>query len=166
MRNVRKNFNIFVDGRGYAGQTEDFNPPKLALTTEEFRAGGMHGPVELSMGHEALSADFSLICIDPEILSKFGVAEGFNVQVTAREALESIDGSVTPFVHSMRGKIKEIDMGTSKPGEKTTKKVTMALNYYKLTHGGIIVQEIDVINMIWRRNGIDVLEGLRAALGI
>lgn len=166
MRNVRKNFNVFVDGRGYAGQSEDFNPPKLSLLTEEYRGGGMHGAVELTMGHEALSADFSLICVDPDILAKFGVAEGFNVQVTAREALESIDGTVSPFVHNMRGKIKEIDLGTSKPGEKTTKKVTLALNYYKLTHGARIVQEIDVINMVWNQDGVDVLEGIRGALGI
>lgn len=166
MRNVRKNFNIFVDGRGYAGQTEDFNPPKLTLLTEDFRAGGMHASVELTMGMEKLEADFSLICVDPDILAKFSVVEGSQVQFTAREALESLDGTVSPFVHTMRGKIKQIDLGTSKPGEKTTKKVAMALTYYKLTHGARIVQEIDVINMVHMQEGVDVLEGIRGALGI
>ncbi len=26
-RDVRKNFNLFVDGKGYAGQVEEFTPP-------------------------------------------------------------------------------------------------------------------------------------------
>ena len=30
-RDIRKNFNAFVDGRGYAGQADEFNAPKLAL---------------------------------------------------------------------------------------------------------------------------------------
>jgi len=166
MRNVRKYLNLFVDGRGYAGQIEDFNAPKLTLKTEEFQGGGMYGAVELTMAHEKLETDFSLICVDPEILARFSVTEGAQVQFTAREALESIDGAVTAVVHTMRGKIKEIDLGTSKAGEKATKKVSMGLTYYKLTHGVRVVQEIDVINMVVRQDGVDVTESLRAALGI
>lgn len=164
--NVRKNINLFVDGRGYAGQVEEFNAPKLALKTEEFRAGGMNSPVELTMGMEKLEADFSLISYDADVLSMFGVTEGATVPFVAREALESFDGTVTPVVHTMRGKIKEIDPGTSKSGEKSSLKITMALTYYKLQHGDKTVQEIDVENMIQMINGTDALSGIRGALGI
>lgn len=68
-RNIRKNLNLFVDGRGYAGQIEEFNAPKLALTTEEFRGGGMQGPVEITMGMEKMETDFSLISYDADVLS-------------------------------------------------------------------------------------------------
>lgn len=166
MRNVRKNLNLFVDGRGYAGQIEDFNPPKLTLATEDFRGGGMHAPVEITMGHEKLETDFSLICLDADILSKFSVVEGAQVQFTAREALESFDNTVTPVVHSMRGKIKEIDMGTAKPGEKATTRVSMTLTYYKLTHGARIVHEIDIPNMVWVKDGVDMLAAIRNAIGM
>lgn len=166
MRNVRKNLNLFVDGRGYAGQIEEFNAPKLALKTEEFQGGGMYGAVELTMGHEKLETDFSLIAYDANILASFGVAEGQQVQLTARESLESHDGTVTAVVHSMRGKIKEIDPGTSKAGDKGSLKISMALTYYKLTHGVQVVQEIDVVNMVVNKNGIDLLAPTRAALGI
>ena len=54
-RDVRKNFNLFVDGKGFAGQIEEFTPPKLTLKTEEFRAAGMDAPIELTMGLEARS---------------------------------------------------------------------------------------------------------------
>lgn len=165
-RHVRKNLNLFVDGRGYSGQIEDFNAPKLTLKTEEFQGGGMYAPIEMTMGHEKLETDFSLISYDPDVLSSFGVREGQYIQFTAREALESHDGTVTAVVHSMRGKIKEIDPGTSKPGEKAALKISMALSYYKLTHGARVVHEIDVPNMVWVQDGVDVLALFRTALGI
>lgn len=165
-RNVRKNINLFVDGRGYAGQIQEFNPPKLTLVTEEFRAGGMSAPIEISMGMEKLESDFSLISYDSDVLSMFGVSEGQNISFVAREALESFDGTITTVIHTMRGKIKSIDAGTSKAGEIASLKVAMALNYYKLQHGDKEVQEIDVQNMIQSINGTDVLAGMRSALGI
>lgn len=165
-RDVRKNLNLFVDGRGYAGQVEEFNAPKLALVTEEFRAGGMDAPVELTMGMEKLECDFSLISYDRDVLSLFGVAEGALVPFVAREALESFDGTVTPVVHTMRGKIREMDPGTSKPGDKPSLRVAMALTYYKLQHGDTTVLEIDVENMVRVVNGSDALSATRAALGL
>lgn len=165
-RNVRKNLNLFVDGKGYAGQIEEFNPPKLNLITEEFRAGGMNTPIEITMGTEKLETDFSLISYDRDVLALFGVTEGAQIPFVAREALESFDGTITPVVHTMRGKVKSIDAGTSKAGEKATLKIAMALSYYKIEHGGATVQEIDVENMIQNVNGTDALAGIRGALGI
>ena len=165
-RDVRKNLNLFVDGRGYAGQIEEFNPPKLALVTEEFRGGGMDAPIEITMGMEKLECDFSLIAYDAEVLKLFGVAEGNLVPFVAREALESFDGTITPVVHTMRGKIREIDPGASKPGDKPSLKVSMALTYYKRQHGATTVLEIDVENMVRVVNGVDALAGIRNALGL
>jgi P2 family phage contractile tail tube protein len=165
-RNVRKALNLFVDGRGQAGQVEEYNAPQLTLKTEEFQGGGMYGPLELTMGHEKLECDFSLIAYDPEILSLFGVTEGSQIQLTARQGLESYDGSNAAVVHNMRGKIKQMEPGTSKPGEKASLKITMALSYYKETHGGRLTHEIDVENMVFIKNGVDILAGLRAAIGI
>ena len=126
-RDVRKNLNLFVYGRGYAGQIDEFNAPKLTLQTEEFRAGGMDLPIDVTMGMEKLVTDFSLKAYDRNVLALFGVAEGNEVPFVAREALESFDGTVTAVVHTMRGKITEIDPGTSKPGELPVLKVSAKL---------------------------------------
>jgi P2 family phage contractile tail tube protein len=165
-RDVLKNINLFVDGRGYAGQVEELTPPKLTLKTEEFRAGGMDAPLELTMGMEKLEADFTLISYDRDVLAQFGVAEGFNVPFVMRGALESLDGTVRPVVITLRGKIKELDSGTFKPGEKPSLKVTMALGYYRMEHGSTTVHEIDVENMVRVVNGVDALAQTRAALGL
>lgn len=163
---VRKNLNLFVDGKGYAGQIEEFNAPKLAIKVEEFRAGGMNAPIDLDMGQEKMECDFSLVQYSRDVLALFGMAAGATVPLAAREALQSFDGTVTPVVHTFMGRIREMDPGTSKAGEKTTMKVSMSLTYYKLEHGDTVVQEIDVPNMVHIVNGVDQMAAQRAALGL
>lgn len=165
-RDVRKNFNAFVDGRGYAGQVDEFNAPKLTLITEEFRAGGMDAAIDVNMGMEKLVADFSLKAYDANVLALWGVAEGQEVPFTLRESLESFDGTVKAVVHSMRGKITELDPGTSKAGELPLLKATLSLTYYKLDHDGATIHEIDVPNMVRIVNGVDALAAIRSALAI
>ena len=165
-RKIRKNFNFYVDGKGYAGSVMSFAAPKLSLKTEDFQAGGMLAPTEMVLGHEKLTADVEFASDDAEIMSKFHVIESKEYGFTAREALEGDDGEVTQVVHNMRGKVKLLDRGETKVGEKGTIKVNLALSYYKLTHGAQVVQEIDVVNMIARQGGVDVLAGIRGALGI
>lgn len=165
-RDVRKNFHISVDGRGYAGEADEFNPPKLALKIEEFRAAGMDVPIAVAMGMEMMATDFSLKAYDADVLSLFGVAQGASVPLIVREALESFDGSVKAVVHTMRGKITEIDPGTSKPGELPVLKITMSLVYYKMQHDGRVIHEIDAENMVRTINGTDALAAIRTALGM
>lgn len=165
-RDVRKNLNLFVDGRGYAGQIIDYNAPKLTLQTEEFRGGGMDAPIALTMGMEAMNTDFALLAYDADVLALFGVAEGSSIPFTAREVLESYDGTQTTVIHTMRGKITGIDPGTSKAGEVPELRITMNLSYYKMQHGRRVIHEIDIINFVRIINGVDALAGLASALGI
>lgn len=163
---IRKNFNVYADGRGYAGQATEFNAPKLALKLEEFRAGGMDVPIELTMGMEKLNSDFSLVKYDADVLALFGISEGSLKSFTVYEMLESFDGTKTSVVHNLTGKITEIDPGSSKPGSVPETKITLSLTYYKMTHGGRVIHEIDVVNMVRMIDGTDVLAEQRAALGM
>lgn len=164
--NLLKNVNLFVDGRGYAGQVMEANLPKLTVKMEEHRDGGMDAPAEIDMGMEKLECDFSTSNIDPELLRSWGLAAGSLVPVTFRGALESEDGSVAPVVCQVRGRVKEVDFGTWKPGEKVPLKCSMAVRYYKYQHDGRDLIEIDVDNMVRKINGTDVLALQRSALGI
>lgn len=165
-RDVLKNFNLFVSGKGMAGQIDEYNPPKLSLKTEEYRGGGMDAPLELTMGMEKMEADATIIAYDADVLALFGVVEGNQVGFTARGHLESFDGTKTAVIHTMRGKVKELDPGTWKPGDKPSLKLSLALSYYKLTHDGRVISEIDVENMVFVQNGVDLLAVARANLGI
>lgn len=163
---VLKNLNLFVDGRGYAGQIDEYNAPDLSLTTEDFRGGGMDAPIALDMGMEALETSFGLSAYDADVLSLFGVSQGNAVAFTARGALESYDGTVKPAIHTMRGKITTIARGTWTPGTKASLTITMRLDYYKEEVDGVTISEIDVINMVRITGGVDRLAAQRAALGI
>lgn len=165
-RDILKNFNLFIDGRGYAGRVDEYSPPDLAIQGEEFRAGGMDVPITLDMGQEAMEASFILSGYDYDALALWGVAEGQQVAVTARGALENYDGTVTPIAHYLRGKVKTIAGAAWTPGQKAPVTFTLALDYFKSEHGGRVIHEIDAINMIRVVNGTDRLAAQRAALGM
>lgn len=165
-RDVRKNFVISVDGLGYAGEADEYNAPELTALTEEFRGGGMDAPIDVIMGMEKLVADWSLISYDRKCLALFGLVQNAVVPVTVRELLESSDGTTTGVVHNLRGKIVKVTPGTSKPGTLQPLKFDISLTYYKLTHGGVVVHEIDVENMVRVVNGVDQLAAQRAILGM
>lgn len=165
-RDVLKNLTLWVDGRGMAGQVQEVNPPKLTQQLEEFRGGGMIAPVAITVGMERIVSDFSLVAYDPDVLALFGVVEGASTSLTIRGALESFDGTVTPVVMTMTGKVTEQDPGTWQAGKVPYLKTTMELSYYKLQHGSTVVTEIDVENMIAMINGVDTLAAMRTALGL
>lgn len=166
IQNIRKYFNVFYNGYGMAGKCEEFNPPKLTAKLEDYLGGGMFAPAEITMGLEKLESDFTLKAYDKNVLSTFGVVEGSPLTASLREVLEDDDGTQTGVIHTLRGKVKEIDQGTVKTGEAAKLKTTMALAYYRLEHGGTTVWEIDVANMIFRQNGTDLLANVRSLLGI
>lgn len=165
-RDVLKNLNLFVDGRGYAGQVQDFTPPPLTLTEEDFRAGGMDAPIGITMGMEKMESSFNLLSYDADVLALFGVRQGASVQLTVRAALESFDGTVKPCVINMRGKITSLDAGTWTPGSLAPLNVTLSLSYFKQAIDGRVIHEIDVENMVRTINGNDALAAVRSALGM
>lgn len=165
-RNVLKNFNMFIEGRGYVGQGVDFTPPKLTLKMDEFRAGGMDAPIELDMGMEKLEASGTLKGFDREILGLMGLASGESTRLVVRGALEDFDGTVRPVVYTMAGRFKEQDHGTMKAGEANELKFNFACVYYRYEHDSTVVHEIDIQNMTRVVNGVDQLQAKRQALGL
>ena len=163
---ILKNMALFVDGRGFAGNVEELTLPKLTLKTEEFRNGGMDAPIEVEMGMEKLESEFTLTRFDKNVLKLFGLAPGQLTPLTIRGAVISDDGTQTAVVVNLQGIVREMDPGNWKPGEKATLKIMLALRYYKLTHGGDIVHEIDIPNMVRTIGGVDQLFAVRSALGI
>lgn len=165
MSKILKNFNLFVDGRGYAGRAEEVTPPKLTIKTEEIRAGGMDAPISVDLGMEKLECQFVLIEYDTELLKQFGLVSGNSVQLTLRGALVD-ETSTTPMVIGLRGMFTEVDMGKFKAGDKSTLQCTVACRYYSLDIGGNRLIEIDVDNMTRVIDGTDQLAAVREAIGL
>ena len=126
----------------------------------------MDAPIEVEMGMEKLESEFTLTRFDKNVLKLFGLAPGQLTPLTIRGAVISDDGTQTAVVVNLQGIVREMDPGNWKPGEKATLKIMLALRYYKLTHGGDIVHELDITNMVRTIGGVDQLSAVRSALGI
>lgn len=163
---VLKNFNLFVDGYGFAGRVDEATPPKLAIKTEEYRAGGMDAPAEIDLGMEKLEASFTVLEHDPAVYRQFGLLDGREVSVKLRGAQQGSDGAVAPMAVTLRGLYKELDGGNWKAGEKGSLKASLSCRYYKLEIGGSAVIEIDIDNMKRVIDGADQLAAIRAAIGL
>ena len=49
---------LTVEGRGYAGIIDNIEWPKITRKTDEYRAGGMFGPVDIDLGQEKMELAF------------------------------------------------------------------------------------------------------------
>lgn len=160
---ILKNFNLYVDGRGYAGRVEEITLPKLTLKTEEFLGAGMSAPVEIDMGMEKLEMDMTFAEYDKNLFKLLGLTNGAEIAFTIRGAIQGIDAPES-VVLNVRGFFKEMDFDSWKPAEKATLKCSVACTYYKLSVGGTELIEIDPANMIRNVNGSDQLSAIREIL--
>ncbi|WP_085701159.1 phage major tail tube protein [Pseudomonas sp. B26(2017)] len=156
----------FIDGVSFAGEMPSLTLPKVVLKTEAYRGGGMAGEVEISTGVEKLEAGFTTNGVRREALKFFGLSDRTACSAVFRGSFKGLKGKVTPVIVTMRGGIKEVDMGDWKPGDKAETKHNMALTYYKLEVAGRVVYEIDMLGMVLVVDGVDQLADERSALGL
>lgn len=163
-----KHFNLFVDGRGYAGRIEEVQLPKLSRKMIEYSAGGMLGPIELDMGMEKLEGEITLAEFSRELLNTFGIcdAEGVLMRFRGAAISDDADCTTTAIEVVMRGRFKEIDMGSAKPGDKGQMKLSYTLTRFEYSENDAKVIEIDLINMIETINGVDRTKQVRDALAL
>lgn len=162
-----KNFNLFNDGQNYLGKVTEITLPKLTAKMEEYRAGGMDAPIDVDLGMEKLSMEWTIGGFEAQVLKQFGTLSHNGVGLRFAGALQSEDlETVNAIEVTVRGRHSEIDFGTAKPGDDTAKKVTTSISYYKLVMDGETLVEIDIPNMVKNIGGKDLLTDVRMALGL
>lgn len=161
-----KLMNLYSDGDSYHGQINEVEQPKLALKLDEYRAGGMIGPVKINFGLETLETTLKMGGFMTEFLKMFG-SNIDGVPLRFMGAYEQDDtGEVTSIELVMRGRFGEIDNGSDKVGDDTEQSYTVPLTYYKVIENGNDIIEIDMLNSIFIVDGKDRLEEHRAAVGL
>lgn len=156
----------FIDGVSFAGEMPSLTLPKVVLKTETYRGGGMAGEIEIPTGVEKLESGFTTNGVRREALKWFGLSDRTACNAVFRASFKGLKGKVTPVIVTMRGGLKEVDMGDWKAGEKAESKHNMALTYYKLEVDGRLIYEIDMVGMVLVIDGVDVLAEERSALGL
>lgn len=157
---------MFIDGVSFSGDVPSMTLPKLSTKTEEYRGGGMSGPVDLPTGLEKLEAAWTTNGVRKESLKFFGLADQTACNAVFRSSFKGQRGTVKAVTATLRGSLKEVDLGDWKPGDKSEIKHGMAVTYYKLEIDGRVMYEIDFANMVQVINGVDQLAAERSALGL
>lgn len=150
------NHNAYVEGEGFLGKVAEFEQPKIAIATDDWRGGGMLGPVKLDMGLEGMEATLTFGGHEVGLYRYFGTTSVDGVQVRLVGAYRADDGSAAQSVETyIGGRFTEIDEGKSKAGEGTEHKFTVTLAYYRRVVDGVTEIEIDMINGVFLVNGVD-----------
>lgn len=151
-----KNLNTFVDGESYIGVISEFEEPKLAIATEEWRGGGMLGPVMLDMGLEAMEAALTMGGHEAALIRKFGTTRVDGVRLRLVGAYQADNGGAAQAVEVyIGGRFTEIDPGKSKAGDSTEQKYKVPLAYYRRVVDGRVEIEIDMLRGIFIVDGVD-----------
>ncbi|MDW5418904.1 phage major tail tube protein [Iodobacter sp. CM08] len=162
-----KLFNLFLNGENFVGQVTEVTLPKLSRKMEEYRGGGMSGPIDIDLGMEKLEMEFTCGGMMREILLSFGAATHDAELLRFAGAYQREESEEVDAVEvTVRGRHKEIDMGGAKPGDDTEFKVSSTLSYYKFEMNGEMLIEIDLVNMIETIGSTDRLAKFRAAIGL
>ncbi|OUY08713.1 phage major tail tube protein [Acinetobacter populi] len=163
-----KNLNLFNDAESLLGQVATVTLPKLQRKLEDWRGGGMDGNVKIDLGagDDGLQLEWTIGGLDLTSIRQFGGSIS-SVQLRFAGAYQRDDtGTVDAVEVVMRGRHEEIDMGEQKAGDDTEQKMVTHCTYYKLTVNGRVEVEIDVLNMKYIVNGVDILAEQRKALGM
>lgn len=167
MPRTLKNLNLFGNGESYLGQVVELKLPTLTRSMEDYRGGGMSGPVKIDNGQEALEMEAKFGGFMRSVLQQYGATRHDAVQWRYAGAYQRDDtGAVDSVEVVTRGRFSEIDMGTAKPGEGTEFSAKFTCSYFKLVVNGATLIEIDLVNMIEIVNGVDRLAEQRRAIGL
>ena len=161
-----KNLNLFNDGLSYIGQVTEFKLPTLTRKMEEYRAGGMLGPIDVDLGQEKIEAEWKCGGLMLDVLRQYGAVSHNAVQLRFAGGYQREDsGEVDAVEIVIRGRHTEIDAGTGKVGDDTEFSVKTTASYYKLSINGHTEIEIDLVGMVFMVNGVDRQSALRRAIG-
>ncbi|MGO1072701.1 phage major tail tube protein [Lysobacter sp. CA199] len=162
-----KHFNLFGDGESWIGQVLEVKLPTLSRAMEDYRGGGMGGPVKIDLGQEALELEAKFGGMMRSVLRQYASSRHDGLLYRFAGSYQRDDsGAVDAVEIVVRGRHSEIDMGSAKSGDDTEFTVKMALSYYKLSINGVTEIEIDLVHMIEVVGGVDRMIDHRRAIGI
>ena len=164
---VLNNFNTYGNGRKYVGVAAEVSLPSFENMTETIDGAGIAGEIE-----EAIEGAFGSLETETTFQNISREYFDFITQtgnVTYRGSMQVLNTATQTndyegLVITTRGKVKSFELGSLKKGGKGEPKVVRELTYVKIAIGGVNVLELDKFNMIWKLNGVDLLQKIRSQI--
>lgn len=164
---VLKNMNFYNEGFAYGGEAKTVTLPTLTRKMEEYRGGGMGGPVSIDMGMEAMELSATFGGPVRDVLRQWGTPTVDGVYLRFSGSYQKDDAADVDTIEVIvRGRYSEIEMGDQEVGEAGEFGITMAVAYYKMVWNGRTEIEIDPLNLIEIVGGVDRTAALRSSIGI
>ena len=158
-----RNYNAFMDGGSFAGLVTKASLPELALSTADFRGGGMDGSVAIDMGQEAMAAELEFKEWSRAALTRW--ARPTRLVLRAGEMGED-DFEATPLVFTLGGRVTKQVGGDLQGGQESLLTLTWNVTYFRVERDGETLTEIDVERAVRIVDGTDQLAALRRAMGV
>lgn len=167
MRDILEYMGVFADGRGYFGEAQKVELPKLAMATRDFSASGMAGPIKVRLSRlaEAMEMKLHFETMPGELFDLLSASEGEVFPFRIKGSVKGADGTVKAHEIVARGFAPEIDEGTWQDGEATTFAPMIYLRHYERWVDGVEKWVVNPESMILRRDGVDLLAEHRANIG-
>ena len=160
---VRQAIAATLQGLPLSATVEEFTPPKIEFDMEAM-SGGRFIAEEMAKSGKVLSAKLILQGAGAEVMLALGVRLGDDILLNVREAGQDQDGKTYFTYHTVGGKLKSLEEGKVKMGEKALTTLDLSCRTYKRQENGIAVIDIDVRTQKFVLNGVDILGDARRAV--
>lgn len=161
--------NCYINNSSKHGQAAEITCPNITAMMTDYKALGMVGSAEFFNGFDKMEATIKWTYPDND--TKIAFANFMKpVDVMVRSSKAEYDGAgiqnEKPVVIYLKGYPKQHNGGLYKPKEDTEVENTLSVLYYKEEVDGEEIVEVDVLNNIYKVNGVDLLAERRQNLGI
>jgi len=162
--------NIYLDGtNSLLGKASQITLPDIVASVDTHQALGMIGKVELPSGLDMLTTKIKWSSFWPDRIAMG--ADPFTahkIQVRASVETYGVNGRIAedPLVALLAVRFKKTPLGALMSQTNPEVEDELATTYVKVSVAGKELVEIDMMNNVWRSNGVDVLAKYRANLGL
>ena len=161
------NANVYLDGENFLGMVEEINMPEVKFKNSDYKALGMFGTAQFTSGIDKIEFKMKNNSIYEKIITKCNPFGSVSVQI--RGHLENWEGSNLAGNQAVVCYLRAAPQNIPGFGFKQQDNVESESNYnvyaYKMSVGGKVLVDIDILANVFILNGVDLLAAYRANLG-
>lgn len=162
------NMNVYIDGANFLGRAGELTLPNIKDVMAEHKGLGMFGKTQVPSGIDTMEATIKWVAPSKEAMRAFADPR-VAPTLQFRGSLETHNGgglaSEVPVVIDLVGRRMERNLGSAKKNEAVEPETKLTLTYFKLTVDGEEIEEIDVLENIYKVDGVDILATYRRNIG-
>lgn len=162
------NANVYIDGVNMLGRASEVDAPEIMAKMSEYKALGLIGSFELPSGFDKMEMRIKWNAFYQDVAIKF-INPFKKVSVMVRASLEVWEGgdlvSQKPVIIYATCQSKGFPLGKYKQQDNVEMESKLSCTHAKMEIDGVEVLELDIMNNIFKVNGVDQMAEYRANIG-